>query len=131
MTLLRTLAVVLFASVAAAAPQAHMVFFTLADPSEENRDMLVAACHEHLSGHEGTIYFSVGEIAAGRDRDVNDQAFHVALHMVFDSPESHDKYQTHPRHLKFIATAKSLFSGVRVFDSDLVPAKEASVSVDQ
>lgn len=131
MRFLPTLLFLFVASVAAAAPQAHMVFFTLAEPSDENQDKLVAACHEHLSDHEGTLYFSVGEIAADRDREVNDKSFHVALHLVFDSPEAADRYQTHLRHLKFIETAKSLWSSVKVFDSNLVPAKEASLSADE
>lgn len=113
-------------STAMAAPTAHMVFFTLKEPSDANRDKLVAACHKHLSGHEGVSHFSVGVLADGLDREVNDRAFHVALHLVFETREAHDTYQTAPRHLAFIREASSLWSGVRVFDSDLVPAPAAA-----
>lgn len=102
--------------------QAHMVFFTLADPSDTNRDALVAACHKHLTDHDGVVYFSVGTRAKDLSREVNDKAFDVALHVVFESRAAHDLYQTHPRHLAFIKEAKSLWSGVRVFDSNLAPA---------
>lgn len=109
-------------------PQAHIVFFTLADPSDANRDALVAACHKHLADHDGVVYFSVGTRAKDLSREVNDKAFDVALHVVFESRAAHDLYQTHPRHLAFIKEAKSLWSGVRVFDSNLAPAASASAA---
>lgn len=110
----------LVASVAMAAPQAHMVFFTLEDPTDANRDALVAKCQEHLTDHDGTVYFSVGKVAKDLSREVNDKSFDVALHVVFADRAAHDTYQTHPRHLKFIKEAKALWSKVKVFDSDLV-----------
>ncbi len=104
----------------AAEPQvAHMVFFTLADDTKENRDTLVAACQKYLTGHDGTVYFSAGSLAEDLDREVNDREFDVALHLVFANRKAHDKYQTHERHLKFIEENKHLWSIVRVFDSYL------------
>lgn len=121
MTRLTVLAVVIALAasyVGAAEPQlAHMVFFTLADDTPDNQQKLIAACDEFLTGHDGTVYYSAGAMAADLDRDVNDRDFDVALHLVFDSKESHDKYQTHPRHLTFIEENKELWSNVRVFDS--------------
>lgn len=112
---------------------AHMVFFTLADDSEENRKTLIQACHRHLSGHQGAVYFSVGAIAEELQREVNDQSFDVALHLVFADREAHDRYQTHPRHLRFIDQNKHLWSAVRVFDSYVQPAnsKDGSAAVDR
>ena len=108
--------------VTAAEPQlAHMVFFTLAEDTKANREALVAACTKYLKGHEGTVYYSAGALADDLKRDVNDRAFHVALHLVFASKADHDRYQTHPRHLEFIEKNKQLWSKVRVFDS-YVPA---------
>ena len=98
---------------------AHMVYFTLAEDTQENRNTLIAACQKYLTGHERTVYFSAGSLADDLKRDVNDRDFHVALHLVFADKKSHDKYQTHPRHLKFIAENKHLWSQVRVFDSYL------------
>lgn len=109
----------LAASAAVAAPQAHIVFFTLADDTPANREKLVAACEEHLADHEGTVYFSVGEVADDLDRDVNDRDFDIALHMVFKDRASHDLYQEHPRHKKFIEVALPMIDKVRVFDSML------------
>lgn len=101
-----------------AAPQlAHMVFFTLKDPTEANRDKLIAACEKHLSKHDGTVYFSVGTIVDDLKREVNDREFDVALHLVFKDRAAHDAYQTHPRHLSFIEENQALWGKVRVFDS--------------
>jgi len=120
--LLFAAACLMITSTVTAAPLAHMVFFTLAEPSEANRNELVAGCHKHLGDHEGVIYFSVGVMAEDLSREVNDKPFHVALHLVFDSREAHDTYQEHPRHLAFIKENKALWSKVKVYDSDLVKA---------
>jgi hypothetical protein len=105
-------------SASAAEPQfAHMVFFTLASESAENQEKLIAACEKHLSKHDGEVYFSVGARATDLKRDVNDQGFSVALHIVFESKAAYEKYAPHPRHEKFIAENKALWSKVRVFDS--------------
>lgn len=124
LTTLCPLACLLACSSMAAAqerPLAHMVFFTLREDSPENRQRLVDACHEHLAGHQGVIHFSAGEIADELRREVNDRQFDVALHLVFQSKQAHDRYQTHPRHLTFIEQNKQLWSQVRVFDSYLKP----------
>jgi hypothetical protein len=51
---------------ASTAPAAvgHMVFFTLADDTPAHRARLVAACQKHLTGHEGTLYFSAGTLSS-------------------------------------------------------------------
>ncbi len=104
----------------AADPQvAHMVYFKLNESTGDAKEKLVVACKEHLSGHEGTVYFSVGVLAKDLDRDVNDRDFDVSLNLVFRNKAAHDTYQTHPRHLKFIEENKDSWSHVRVFDSYL------------
>jgi len=98
---------------------AHMVFFELEDASEAQVAKLVAACRKHLSGHPGTLYFSVGTRAKEHVRDVNQKDFDVALHLVFESKAAHDAYQTAPRHLRFIEENRANWKSVRVFDSYL------------
>lgn len=98
---------------------AHIVYFTLAEPTPENRQKLVDACKKYLTDHEGEVYFGVGTVAEGLDRPVNMRDWDVGLHLVFKNRECHDKYQTHPRHLEFIETSKSLWKGVKVYDADL------------
>jgi len=99
------------------APVAHIVFFDLNDDSTEARQKLVASAKKHLSGHDGTVYFSVGVIGEGFDRPVNDHDFSVALHIIFENKAAHDVYQTHQRHLSYIEENKASWKRVRVFDS--------------
>ncbi|MDA1259623.1 MAG: Dabb family protein [Planctomycetota bacterium] len=96
---------------------AHAVYFTLRDASPAGVRALVAACHQHLSGHEGLLHYSAGTRDAGLARDVNDREFEVALITVFEDRAAHDRYQTHPRHLAFIAEQGPNFKQVRVFDA--------------
>jgi hypothetical protein len=108
---------------------AHMVYFQLKERSGDAKEKLVAACQEYLSGHEGTVYFSAGVLAADLDREVNDTNFDVSLNLVFRNRAAHDTYQTHPRHLKFIAENKAAWSNVRVFDSYLAaPRRDEEVA---
>lgn len=96
----------------------HNVYFALHDNSAAAKEKLIASAHKYLSGHPGTVYFSVGKLAEEYARPVNDRNYDVALHVVFDGRESHDAYQIAPRHLEFIAEGKENWKTVRVFDSD-------------
>lgn len=108
----------------AADPQlGHMVFFTLKERTPEQRAKLADLCRKYLDKHEGTVYFSVGTLAEEFKRDVNDQDWDVALHLVFKDKAAHDVYQDHPRHLEFIKNGKDLWAKVRVFDSYIPAAK--------
>ena len=95
----------------------HDVFFSLKDASEPAKAKLVAACQKYLTGHDGTVFFSVGTLAPDLKRDVNDRDFDVALHVTFQDKASHDKYQEAPRHKQFIAENQENWKKVRVFDS--------------
>lgn len=107
---------------AAEGPQlAHMVYFKLKDASGAARAKLVAACKLYLTGHEGVVYFAAGTLAGDLKREVNDLNYDVSLHVVFANKAAHDKYQDHPRHLKFIEENKENWEKVRVFDSYLSP----------
>lgn len=96
---------------------AHDVYFSLNDASAAARSELTAACRKYLTGHEGTLAFSVGTLAADLARPVNDRNFDVALHLTFKSRAAHDAYQEHPRHKQFIAEQQKNWRKVRVFDS--------------
>jgi hypothetical protein len=99
---------------------AHMVFFALRDNSKEAREKLIASCEKYLSGHEGSVYFSVGTRALDVDEPVSVKDFDVALHVVFASKEGKAKYLKSPRHDQFVAENRAFFEKVRVFDSYLV-----------
>jgi hypothetical protein len=96
---------------------AHDVYFELKDASPEARAALVAACRKYLSGHDGSVFFAAGTRAGEMQRDVNDQAFDVSLHVHFANKAAHDAYQEHPRHKQFIAEMGGNWKAVRVFDS--------------
>ena len=96
----------------------HAVYFSLKDRSPAAVKALVSACETYLTGHPGTVSFSVGTVAAC-DRHVNDRDFDVALAIVFDSHAAHDAYQTAERHMQFIAEQATNWAKVRVFDADV------------
>ena len=97
----------------------HMVYFTLQDKSPAAIDRMIKACKTYLSGHEGTVFFAVGTVVPDLTREVNQRDFDVALHVVFESREAHDRYQVHERHQRFITENKPNWSKVRVFDADI------------
>jgi hypothetical protein len=97
---------------------AHNVFFSLKDPTPENRRKLVEACDKYLSDHPGTAFYAAGTLA-DLSRPVNDRDFDVALHVIFKDRASHDAYQTAPKHLQFVEENKAGWAKVRVFDSDV------------
>jgi Stress responsive A/B Barrel Domain len=105
-----------------AEPQlAHMVFFALKDHSKESRERFIESCEKYLSGHEGTVYFSVGTIAEDKDVEepVSVKDFDVALHVVFANKGAKATYLASERHKKFVDENRASFAGVRVFDSFL------------
>jgi hypothetical protein len=105
---------------------AHMVYFKLKDSSPAAKEKLVEACRKYLSGHAGTVAFAAGVLAEDLNREVNDRDFDVSLHVVFENKAAHDKYQTQPRHLKFIEENKENWDKVRVFDSYLAASEAAA-----
>lgn len=97
----------------------HMVYFTLKDSSPEAVERMLTACRTYLRGHPGTVFFGVGTVVPDLARDVNQRDFHVALQLVFESREAHDRYQVDERHLRFIAENRDQWTQVRVFDADI------------
>ncbi|HIK90986.1 MAG TPA: Dabb family protein [Planctomycetes bacterium] len=95
----------------------HMVYFTLKDSSEEACQKLVGACQKFLKPHDGIQFFAAGRLDPEFERPVNVQDFHVALHVVFDTKESHDVYQVSEKHLAFIEQGKDNWDQVRVLDA--------------
>ena len=96
----------------------HAVYFSLKDRSPAAVAALVESCRKYLTGHPGTVSFSVGTCAS-YDRQVNDRDFDAALEIVFESHAAHDAYQTDDRHNQFIAEQAPNWSKVRVFDVDV------------
>ncbi|MBN1853623.1 MAG: Dabb family protein [Pirellulales bacterium] len=98
---------------------AHDVYFTLKDNSDESKEKLLEGCKKYLADHPGVIWFDAGILAEELQRDVNDQGFDIALHLVFKDKASHDRYMTAEKHLKFMREFSESWKSVRVFDSYL------------
>lgn len=98
---------------------AHNVFFTLNDDSTAAQDQLVAACHKYLKDHPGVVFFAAGKLVPDLAREVNDQGFQVALHVIFQDRAAHDAYQVAETHKQFIEENKANWKQVRVFDSNV------------
>jgi type II secretion system protein G len=96
---------------------AHDVYFSLKDNSPQAKERLIAACKKCLSGSPGIVWLAVGPLAEDLKREVNDQDFDVALHIVFKDKAAHDQYQKSEQHLKLIAENKESLKKIRVFDS--------------
>ena len=101
---------------------AHMVFFSLKEPSAENQNRLIASCRKYIAHQQGLLHFSVGLRGREFQRPVNDQEYDVGLHLVFASAQEHDRYQEDPDHLQFIAENKDTWASVRICDTYIDPA---------
>lgn len=95
----------------------HSVFFTLTDASDEKIQGLVNDCYELLSSAEGLVSLHAGARVPDLDRGVNDDQFHVALIVIFESREAHDSYQFMSGHVSFIERNKDNWASIRVFDA--------------
>ena len=95
----------------------HDVYFTLKDNSAKAKHKLVAACRKYLAKHPGEVFFAAGVRAEELKREVNDQDFDVALHIIFKGQADQDQYQDAPRHKQFIQENRDNWKRVRVFDS--------------
>jgi hypothetical protein len=95
----------------------HNVYFALKDNSPTAQQKLLAACKKYLTAHPGIVFFACGTLAEELKRDVNDRAFDVGLHIIFENQPAHDRYQAAADHLKFIEENRANWSKVRVFDS--------------
>jgi hypothetical protein len=97
----------------------HMVYFKLKDASPAAQLKLVEACDTYLEARDGVVFYAAGVRGEEFKRAVNDLDFDVSLHIVFKDKASHDAYEVHPEHLKFIEAGKANWTKVRVFDSEM------------
>ena len=96
----------------------HDVYFELKDKSPEVKKAFVAACKKYLSKHPGTVFYAAGE-RADRSGNVYDREFDIALHIVFDSKESCDRYAASADHKQFVGENLKHMAKVRVFDANV------------
>jgi hypothetical protein len=97
-------------------PFVHVVLFWLKEstPASIKAD-LIRDVHENLALIPGCRHASAGRPAM-TPRDVVDNTYDVGLCTMFDDRAGHDVYQTHERHLQFVARFKPHFDRIRVYD---------------
>jgi hypothetical protein len=95
----------------------HNVYFALKDNSDNARQHLIEECHTYLSGIAGITSFHCGVLAEKNRRPVNDRNFDVGLHVIFESQEAHDSYQSSDPHNEFVERNSDNWDNARVFDT--------------
>lgn len=95
----------------------HHVFFWLKNPaSTEDLNKLIEGISS-LKAIKEIKSLRIGLPANTPARDVIDASYSVSLLTFFDGVKSHDAYQIHPIHEKFVATYAPLWQKVVVYDS--------------
>lgn len=94
----------------------HTVFFWLKHPEEQaDRDALRAGIETLRSiDHMDAAYIGV---PADTRRQVIDHSYDFSITFVFADKQTHDAYQEHPVHLKFVEDCAHLWERVRVYDA--------------
>ena len=104
----------------------HSIYITMKDnsPAEVKRQLQLGK--EYLSNHPGQLSLMCCTLSKGLERHKqvsylhNEQNWDVSFHLIFESAEAHDKYQTSDRHVKhFIPMSKDNWTELRVFDSTI------------
>lgn len=94
----------------------HHVYFWLKKPvSSEAKNKFEKALRE-LVKIETVVNFHLG-VPASTDRGVIDTTYSYSLLLTFKNKADQDVYQTHEKHLKFIADCQDLWEKVVVYDS--------------
>ncbi len=100
---------------AAAGNMAHAVYFDLKDSRDS--EALMRECRERLAAIPGVRALEVGERCAEFKTPRNDQAFDVALWVLFEDRAAHDGYQAHPQHRALVEAWTPKLAGIEVFDA--------------
>ncbi len=93
----------------------HVYFWLKLGVPASAREALVSDCTNLLGGVPGVRHLWAGEPAM-TPREVVDNSYDVGLCVILDDAEAHDVYQSHPKHLEFIARNKSHWARVQVYD---------------
>ncbi|MBK9391918.1 MAG: Dabb family protein [Bacteroidetes bacterium] len=94
----------------------HHVFFWLKDPSNQEARARFEKAARELVTVETIVDHHIG-VPASTNRDVIDTSYTYSVLTTYKNKEDQDIYQTHPKHLKFIADCQELWEKVVVYDS--------------
>jgi hypothetical protein len=95
----------------------HQVYFWLHQPDKDLKSVM-EGCRKIGSISSAKDYL-VGVPAKTEKRDVIDDSYHIALTVYFEDIKSHDVYQEHPDHLKFINEHSQKWAKVQVYDFEV------------
>lgn len=98
----------------------HTVYFYLNDDvTQEEADQFEEGLKQLLEIE--SIYKSeLGVPGDTESRDVTDHSFAYSIFTWFENLDDYKTYDEHPDHLEFIDTYSSLWSDVKVYDSELI-----------
>jgi len=94
----------------------HHVFFWLKEDSDKEIRLKFEKALKELVTVETIQDYQIG-VPAPTDREVIDTTYSYSVISTFRNKEDQDVYQTHPKHLKFIADCQELWERVLVYDS--------------
>ncbi|MEM9382711.1 MAG: Dabb family protein [Planctomycetota bacterium] len=100
----------------------HDVFFTFENPTDEECDALVEACRR-LEAVPGVVHLVAGRRDETQAREVNEQAYHVGLHVEFEDQAAYDGYGPHPVHMALVDEFVPRMSAVVVYDTRIAPPR--------
>ena len=106
----------------------HNIFFSLKEPTDENKAKLIEACKARLSQHPGIVFFAVGTRDERLNGGFNDKNYDVALHMIFTGREALGSYARTQDHQQFVGESTPLLKNVRIFDSAVEAVENKSAS---
>ena len=94
---------------------AHAVFFDLKDAGDAAA--LVKDCRRRLTRIPGVRLMEAGTRCPEFTGPRNNQAFDVAVWVLFDDRAAHDGYQVHPEHRGLVEEWTPKLVGIQVFDA--------------
>jgi len=99
----------------------HNVYFWLKEGvTDSEKKIFEKGLNKFLRDINEIQHYSIGIPGDTPDRDVVDKSFSYSILVSFKSIADHNIYQEHEAHHKFINDLSSLWTKVKVFDSELI-----------
>lgn len=98
----------------------HTVYFYLNDDVTEEEAIEFENGLKELLEISSIYKSELGVPGDTAERDVTDHSFAYSIFTWFENLEDYKTYDEHPDHLEFIDTYNSLWSDVKVYDSELI-----------
>lgn len=96
----------------------HSVYFWLKPECAQEEFDAFRAGLESLAGIECVQALYVGTPAATPERPVIDSSYTYALTVLLESAASHDTYQSHPLHMRFLERFAQDWEKVLIYDAE-------------